>query len=335
MIDRPIFILGAHKAGTSLLRSIFDGHPKIFTVPIEAHFFQILGYWIDYAFLKRNRPKRLSKEEFIRNAIGAIRYSNTEDNPKGDGISANLFSIEKFISCLERKLSGVCDPATDPTAYFIAYSQAIHFSLFGTELDDSKHILEKSVENAELALDLKQMFPNAFFIHILRNPYSNLVSMRKFRMHNKKTRDYPWLGYDYRSLYNSCYFLYRNRRLIPNYQVIQYEKLVEQPYAVVKNLCEYVGIKFQNTMLTPTYCGKPWKGNSTSSKQFKGISPVNLQKYKNDISPMEINLVNKYLKHVVEDFGYQTLEPSTSALVPAHREFPKEYIANRFLLATG
>lgn len=335
MLNQPVFILGAHKAGTSLLRSIFDGHPSIFAVPIEAHFFQILGRWIDYAFLKKIRPRQHSQKEFIRNAIGAIRYSNTEDNPKGDGISANLFNIEKFVTCLEEKLSNTGDPSSNLSSYFVAYSQAIHFAIYGTELDSSKHILEKSVENAELALDLKQMFPKASFIHILRNPYSNLVSMRKFRMHNKQTRCYPWLGYDYRSLRNSCYFLYRNRELIPGYRVIKYEDLVKQPAMVAQQLCEYIGIKFQDTMLSPTYCGKEWTGNSTSSTQFQGISPAYLERYKADISSVEIGLVNRYLKHVVEDFGYEVLDPIAPTILPARQEFPKEYIANRFLLAVG
>lgn len=335
MLDQPIFILGAHKSGTSLLRSIFDGHPNIFAIPIEAHFFQILQYWIDYAFLKKNRPRQLSKKEFIHNATGAIKYSNTEDNPKGDGISANLFDIDSFVTYIEDKLSSAGDPESDLATYFTAYSQAIHFSAYGTELERSKRILEKSVENAELAIDLKQVFPNASFIHILRNPYSNLVSMRKFRMHNKKTENYPWLGYDFRSLYNSCYFLYRNRKLIPNYHVVQYESLVKQPQSVIKELCKNINIEFQNSMLLPTYRGQKWTGNSTFPTQFNEISSSNVERYKSDISSLEICLVNKYMKHVIEDFEYEILTPSASTIFPSRREFFKEYIANRFLLEVG
>ena len=35
----PIFILGCTKSGTTLLRNLFDGHPDLFIIPFETHFF--------------------------------------------------------------------------------------------------------------------------------------------------------------------------------------------------------------------------------------------------------------------------------------------------------
>ena len=44
---KPIFILGAHKSGTSYLRALLDGHPDLYVVPLEAHYFQHLGFNIE------------------------------------------------------------------------------------------------------------------------------------------------------------------------------------------------------------------------------------------------------------------------------------------------
>lgn len=42
-MNTAIFILGAHKSGTSLVRSLLDGHPDLNVVPIELHFLRHLG----------------------------------------------------------------------------------------------------------------------------------------------------------------------------------------------------------------------------------------------------------------------------------------------------
>ena len=38
-MENPVFILGSHKSGTSLLRNLLDGISGFFVIPIEAHFF--------------------------------------------------------------------------------------------------------------------------------------------------------------------------------------------------------------------------------------------------------------------------------------------------------
>ena len=63
-MSRPIFLLGCHKSGTSLLRSLLDGHPDLFVIPIETHFFQATGHWTDYR-MRRSWPKRMEREALI------------------------------------------------------------------------------------------------------------------------------------------------------------------------------------------------------------------------------------------------------------------------------
>ncbi|MGI8607235.1 MAG: sulfotransferase, partial [Gaiellaceae bacterium] len=55
-LKRPVFILGAHKSGTSLLRSLLDATPGFFVLPKEPHFFAYSGRWIDYP-LRRRQPR--------------------------------------------------------------------------------------------------------------------------------------------------------------------------------------------------------------------------------------------------------------------------------------
>lgn len=334
-MESPIFILGSHKSGTSLLRSLLDGHPDLFAVPVEAHFFQLMAYWVTYAFSKQVLPKPLSTEEFIQHTIGAVTYFNQEDNPQGDGISKGRFDLKAFEQSIRQALTGVVSPRQTESRCFEAYMAGLYQALYQAEINPQKRVVEKSVENVEFALDLYRIFPQAKFLHIIRNPYANLESMRKFRMHNKKTRSYPWLGRDFRSLCQTFYCLDRNPRFIPNYKVIRYEDLVTQPKEMLGEICDHLGIAFEDSILTPTYMGDLWGGNSTTSESFKGISAKNIDRYKKTIEPVAIQLVNKYLPHILADFGYETLSIPKSPIWPASREGIKEYIANRFLLEVG
>ena len=74
-MNEPIFILGCTKSGTTLLRNLFDGHPQLFVVPSESHFFQNARFWVSYYF-RRTKPENLSYNEIKQNFINWISYLN-------------------------------------------------------------------------------------------------------------------------------------------------------------------------------------------------------------------------------------------------------------------
>jgi hypothetical protein len=55
--QHPIFIAGTHKSGTSLIRSLFDGHSNIYSIPMETHYFQLNKFWVDNEYRKQNPIK--------------------------------------------------------------------------------------------------------------------------------------------------------------------------------------------------------------------------------------------------------------------------------------
>jgi hypothetical protein len=324
-MQRPIFILGAHKSGTSLLRALFDNHPDVFTVPVEAHFFENMAWWVDYAY-RRTLPARITRNGFIERAMAWMRAYNTSADPEADSIAKDIFDETEFRTALGRLLPAA-PPDQEPVAYFEAFTGAIYRAIWREPLDPARRIVEKSVENAEYAHDLYTLFPEARFIHIIRNPYANLVSIRKY----KGGKRYPWIGPAIRSLYNANYFLYRNRRLLPHYYQIKYEDLVRAPEPLIRTLCSAVELDFRGSMLRPTFLGKPWGGNSTDGQPFEGISSERLHAWLQEIIPLEVGLVNKFLPHVLVDFEYERLEPSGSVYRRARDEPLKHFIANRLV----
>ncbi|WP_420630023.1 sulfotransferase family protein [Candidatus Leptofilum sp.] len=320
-MKQPIFLLGAHKSGTSLLRSLFDGHPDLFVIPKETHLFERSGYWVDY-YLRRRQPKEMSKEEIVAAFTTMIDEYNTLADAQSDNVTVQRWDVSIFRDQL------AAANFSEPAGLFTAVFQAIHISLYGSPIDANKRIVEKSVEQAEFALELNQLFPDAKFIHIVRNPYANFVSLRRFKSEN----GYPFLKAIIFALYNSYYHLLRNGRLLQNYTIIRYEDLVTEPNVIMEQLAQFAGIQFQETLLQPTVDGQAWPGNSVYVSQLSGISTASLDKWKEEIHDFESNLLNKALPdYIWQKFGYQRLPTNKSWLKPLPGESVKTYLGNRLL----
>ncbi|PKR77817.1 hypothetical protein CEY16_07765 [Halalkalibacillus sediminis] len=322
MNQEPIFILGAHKSGTSLLRNLFDGHSELFVVPIESHFFQHNGYWVDYG-IRRKLPKALVGNEIIENYINWIKYVNSLSDQYADSDTKGFWNIEKFIN----EIKSYSDYMYLKTS-IENYIHAMYYSLNNKKLADNLRVIEKSVENAEFANILKKLYPNAKFIHIIRNPYSNIVSMRKF----KSRSGYPFLKPIIQSLYNNYYYLEKNQvTLDKDYLVIKYEDLVMKPKEKIKEVIEFAGISNEEITYTPTVNGEIWGGNSTTDVKFKDLSSNGLSRWITEIEPIEVNLVNKLFKYTLDRYGYETIE-NKSLVKFAKAEKVKVFIGNRLLI---
>ncbi|NUO71155.1 MAG: sulfotransferase [Frateuria sp.] len=320
----PVFLLGSHKSGSSLLRSLLDGHPELAVLPKETHLFQFTNHWVDYR-RRRNIPRPLDRQQFIDQLLQQIRQDTGRDNPYADAPGFH-YRMEVLESRL-RKL----DPQDMP-AFFLGYMRAAHEAAFGVPPPPGRVLVEKSVEHAEFAYVLASYFPGARFVHIVRNPYATLVAVR--RMLQKKSARFPYLWPMAASLHNSYHHLFTNRLAVPNYLCVRFEDLVCDTEAVMRKVAGFLGIGYHPTLTQPTAMGRLWSGNSTSNEAFRGVSRRPLEKWREQVSDYEIALANHIAEPVFETFGYRWRE----ARHPYRRvrwERPKTYAANRFALWLG
>jgi hypothetical protein len=320
-LNRPIFILGAHKSGTSLLRSLLDGHPSLFVIPFETHIFQMASYWVDYRF-RRSRPPVLELKEIKRKYTDLVNHYNNTPDPLADSDLVGKIDV----SILKRELNVEVSSFVE---LIILYFRSLYNCFFRNSMPDEIRVVEKSVENAEFAWDLKELFPDAMFIHILRNPYANLVALRhKLR---RQWSGYPLIGIALASLNNSYYHLYRNRRLLKDYKVIKYEDILNYPEETMNVVSNFLEIDFAESLVSPTSLGKPWKGNSSRGIEFSTISAKNLDVWRNEINELEICYINRYFSFILDDFGYEAVDQRRSIWWPVWREGVIAYLANRMI----
>jgi protein-tyrosine sulfotransferase len=324
-LNSPVFICGIHKSGTTLLRNLLDGHPALEVLPIESHFLQKMGFGIDYYF-RRQTKRTVSIAEFKESTAMLIeQYNRTNNTLKSDAQLKGQFDVAAFETYLDSHLNEQASLAET----FLAYRNGILISL-GIKPDEQKRVVEKSVENGELATAYKRIFPQAKFLHIIRNPYSNLTSLRKF----KSKGGYPLLPPLVDVIKKNLFHAEKNQFLLgEDYWVIRYEDILNEPISSMNEIANFLQISYTDGMLKPTTLGRPWKGNSGFYENgFEGINNRTLSTWEKRIYPLEVFYINRFLSSQLNGMGYDSFGEEIALhqfLRPIKGEDPKTYLLNR------
>jgi len=305
----PVFIFGCHKSGTSLLRALLDGHPDLFIVPFETHYFKTVGHWSRYP-MRESAHMNLSTLSQMRAILQLVEAVNDTKEPNmGDSAINGRIDMDAF---KDNFSSGELEQ----------YLQAVHIGLYGTPCE--RRFVEKTVGNEEFAIELSYEYPDATFLHIYRDPYSNLVSLRKYAMRQNKT--YPRLSPLVKTIEHSEYFLRKNLALIEGYMPVSYECLLKNTADVMEDVADILNIDFLDCLLEPSVFGEPWSGNSSRGIEFLGVNAENANRWRDEIRPIEIEAVNRSTLQI------QRPLVGKIPILPMFDESLKTYMINRMEL---
>jgi protein-tyrosine sulfotransferase len=323
VLSAPVFILGIHKSGTSLLRSLLDGTPGLAVFPREPHFFEHVGLGVHYP-LRSSLPSDLSQSAFLDRVATTLR-KELKDNPYSDSPHFSGYDVDCFLK------EGWRDGPETLASQYERYVDALWRSIAETPLGDLR-VVDKSTEYLEFAMLLSNLFADASFLHIVRNPYAVLVSYRSYKL--KHARRYPDLRLFGQALSYGAYWQFRNEATIPAYTVIRYEDLARKPAETMQRAADSIGLDYHEALTVPTLLGEHWAGNSTSDTAFSGVSADRLDAWRDDIKPTELKAVNAALPDAVfSRLGYERL-PTPSrrqTLRPNRGEGRRLYLRNRML----
>lgn len=97
----------------------------------------------------------------------------------------------------------------------------------------------------------------------------------------------------------------------------------------MRRVAGFLGLAFSSTLLQPTTLGEPWAGNSSRGLPFAGIAAENRDLWRADLTALEGHYISRFFPFVLEDYGYDRVQPARSWLWPVAREDPLTYLANR------
>ena len=284
-----------------------------------------MGYPINYPLNRQTGASwAYQNDQIVKNFIDWIILNNNQyDSNFGGNYGFKKFDEQFFKELIAKNVKSDFNSKELLELYF----QAIHLSM--KIKTDVKYFVEKSVENFEYAEILANYFPNSKFIHIIRNPYHNLVSLRNYQ--HKIFSGHINFKNIIGGLFSSYYYCMRNTLTIKGYYVLKYEELVANPTKEMKAIANYLNITFNDNLLKPTVLGDEWGGNSINDKVYKKITINNFQK--KEITPYEIILVNKYLDVFLSKYNYLKIEEKYYKIFKSNKyESIREDFKNRALL---
>ncbi len=218
--ERPIFIVGAARSGTTLLRFMLLGNPRIY-IPPQSDFIPRLFGRQPTATLSRQQAIRAA--EFIFNAHPFIKDWRDE-----------RLVAEAFVDSLPDRRPG--------TLLNTLYSQYAH--QYGAERWG-----DKSPTYTGYIHLMSEIFPDAQFIHIIRDGRDVALStVETFQKDFHIDLYFAASSWDRRVRAAMT----TGRQLgVNRYREIRYEQLVNDPERVLEETCAFLGETFHPAMLEP------------------------------------------------------------------------------------
>ncbi len=279
-MESPIFIVGANRSGTTLLRLILNAHPHI-GIPEEIIYF---GSFIAGVPIEQWRSPGLSEAAYTAFVTDFVEEKcKVLDSIDHKGV------IDQILSSKER---GFCFPYK---TVLEAWAGAHEKQRWG----------EKTPGNLFYADILLQMFPDAKFIHLIRDPRAGVSSMMK-------TTFFPDdIAFNAMSRRK---FMRKGRAIleksVPAAQrlLLRYEDIVTEPEVTIRAICNFVGEEFEPAMLSfykdSSRYMKEEASSSFNKAATKPISAAMLDKWKKQLAPADIALIENICYEEMREFGY-------------------------------
>jgi len=294
-IDKPVFIVGYYKSGTSLLRGLFDSHPEVAVLATESSHFSI--------FVKKYKEfSRAKKTEQI-----SRRWLKKLITPSGkppfwvlgkpwNGRFDNYLRFVAYLRWFSKKYKNnnlLCCVAVSYWAVMQKKKQNKNIAV--------KYWMEKTPTNEFYVRNIIDKYPRAKFIHVLRDPRAIIASILKIRKERdigskirfvKKLKDLFYFFYHLIKIGQSYNMGKKSLKKLgkKNYLFLKYEDLVEFPEKELKRTCKFLGIKYSKVLLKPTTAGRDMISNSAwKDGRVKGkIDKKSKDRWKTDLGFLQI-----------------------------------------------
>ena len=275
--ERPIFLVGAARSGTTLLRFMLSSHPRLY-IPPQSDF-------IPHLF-RRHPQEPLTRQGAIRAAeyiFAAHPFIKDWRDERPDPAA--------FVDALPDRRA-----ATLLEAIYVCYARQHGAERWG----------DKSPSYTGYMDLLDRLFPTAQFIHIIRDgrdvALSTLETFKEGNLHV----DMYFAAWTWKRRVRTA--LACGRRLGPErYCALHYEQLVAEPERHLRDLCDFLGETFTPAMLEP-------QRQARERLSPKGVhaavrNPVTTSRagrWREGMSAVDQRLFHAVAGDLLEELGYDT-----------------------------
>lgn len=296
-----MFVTGASRSGTTLLAQIMGKHSEVAGLREMQYFGE---FWDP-----RRGPQTPGPAE-RKEAVAAL----FERQEKGIVAAAGRLSSDPAVDRLVDSLGPDADSAEVFAACVAAFAART-----------GKHIpCEQTPRNIYYAAELLRAYPNARFVHLVRDPRGVMAS-QKFRWRRRALMSDPgamrrtqqwrtWVNYHPYSvaqLWSLATRLALRLSDHPRFKLIRFEDLLREPEATVEGICNFLGIDFQNAMLDIEHVNSSYVSVAGSQR---GMSQGSIDAWRTKLTQDEQALVYKRCSALMEQVGYVAEPTAHTAL---------------------
>jgi len=279
MVKKVVAVQNYGASGTTFVESLLDNHPEMLTLPAL--------YSRD---LLVTLPDIINSEDSINAFMKKYAYWFTPELvPEDLGLRKLGDNLDQSAlvppSSFKQALTGYLANFDKPTlknymdGIYTAYSIAL-----GRKID-GKHTILYSFHSLDpkYANLLSSLYGEVKFLHMVREPIQNMGSLMKHISHNDKWFTYNLLECAISQLCNDevrhgTPFPYSVKAIEANVdstisqsRSLRLEDLHLYPRATLTSLCDWIDIRWSDTLLESTFNGQKW-WNRPESKQVSGFS---------------------------------------------------------------
>jgi hypothetical protein len=263
----PLFIVGAPRSGTTLLRNMLNRHPLL-AVCGETRFYH-------YLYARRRAFGDLGNLKNRRRLVE--EYLSTE---RVQRLGIDLPGLGER---LMREAIGYRELFTSVLEYY-------------AESQGKPRYGEKTPHHALFTETLCEWFPGANILHLVRDPRDVVASLQRmvWAPNSIVANAQVWLD---------CNLGARRSSHRPEYLLIRYEKLVAEPEQELSRICAFLGCEFAPQMLVPDTQSDV---NRRVRAHQKDINMERLGKWQEQLSTDDVALVEWAAGSAMQDFGYES-----------------------------
>lgn len=283
----PIFVIGCPRSGTTLLTLMLSSHARL-TIPPETRF--LVPVWrklLRFGDLTDPANRARLADELVRTRGTKFKHLRLEPDVVHQSIVDGAPTIGSAIGAVYR-----------------AYAQSQGKPRWG----DKQPTYYRNVEL------LRAMWPDAQFIHLVRDGRDCVASLKRMRWwkHGTIVATATWV--------HSVDCARRAQQRLPAsaFTEIRYEDLVSDYPTVLPKLCDFLGEDFDEAMLRPQKLARQLPGKQRRKwhwRTAKYIGPRRVGTHTELLTPREAALVERVAGPRLRALGYEV--PDSPPRVPA------------------
>lgn len=272
-LDAPIFIVGAERSGTTLLRNMLNRHPAI-AICNETHFDELV-YSRRRAFGDLADPRK--RHRLITEYLAADCLKRAE------------LDLPALAAALMRDGAGYREFFASILRFYAAATKKVRAG-------------EKTPHHAMFLETLCRWFPGALILHVLRDPRDVVASLMRMRWAPASVTA------NARRWARASLAAWQARHR-PGYLLVRYETLVTEPEQELRRICAFAGEEYSSSMLNAGSApdgSPPW-----FRRAHEPVTTERLEMWREQLTADDVALVEWAVGPQMEELGYRRVSSVT------------------------